>query len=181
MLEVLDYMSQNNIDIFGLAETNIHWNNGETYKKQQRKLRKLTNDPKAQLITSDTNIPWTRHFKPGGTALLINSKVASHVSHKDSDYPLGRWSIIDLQHKNTKICICSAYIVGKTEICPTKNYTAAYQQWQILSKNNNHNHPRDQAIHDLATKLKQKITKEFEIILMLDANDNIKTYKGIIS
>ena len=112
MLEVLDFISQNNIDIFGLAETNLNWNNGETYKKQQRKLRRLTNDPKAQLITSDTNIPWTRQFKPGGTALIINSKVASHVSNKDSDYPLGRWSLIDLQHKNTKICICSAYIVG---------------------------------------------------------------------
>ena len=156
MIEVLEFKSQHNIDIFGLAETNINWNNGETYKKQQRKLRRLTNDKKPQLITSDTNIPWDRQFKSGGTALIINSQVASHVSNKDSDYPLGRWSIIDLQHKNTKICICSAYIVGNTEICPTKHYTAAYQQWQILSKQDNDNHPRDQAIQDLNQMLKKK-------------------------
>ena len=65
MLEVLEFKSQHNIGIFGLAETNINWNNGETYKKQQRKLRRLTNDKKAQLITSDTNLPWDRQFKPG--------------------------------------------------------------------------------------------------------------------
>ena len=75
MLEVLHHMSDQQIDIFGLAETNIHWNNGAIYKHQQ-KMRNLTNDPKAQIITSDTNIPWPRKLKPGGTAL--HSIVKSH-------------------------------------------------------------------------------------------------------
>ena len=35
MLELIQYMSQNQIDIFGLAETNLHWNNGEIYKTQK--------------------------------------------------------------------------------------------------------------------------------------------------
>ena len=60
MLEVSQYMNQNKIDIFGLAETNLHWNNGEIYKYQQRKFRSITQDPKAQIITSDTRIPWKK-------------------------------------------------------------------------------------------------------------------------
>ena len=36
MLELVQYMTQHQIDIFGLAETNLHWNNGEIYKNQQK-------------------------------------------------------------------------------------------------------------------------------------------------
>ena len=158
MLEVSQHIQEQQIDIFGLAETNIHWNNRAIYKYQQKKLRTLTNDPKAQIITSDTNIPWTRKFKPGGTALLINSKVASHVLNKETDYPMGRWSLIEIGQKKHKICICNAYIVGNTEISSTKQYTAAYQQWQILSKQNNNKHPREQAINDLISTLKKNTT-----------------------
>ena len=100
MLEVLNYMSTKQIDIFGLAKTNIHWNNGEIYKHQQRKMRKLTNDSKAQIINSDTSIPWPRKFKPGGTALLINSNVASHMVTKETEYPMRIWSMIDINKKN---------------------------------------------------------------------------------
>lgn len=64
--------------------------------------------------------------------------------------------MIDIGQKKIKMCTCTAYIVGNTEICPTKQYTAAYQQWQILSKQKNHNHPREQAIKDLTLKLKEK-------------------------
>ena len=77
----------------------MHWNNKNKYKTQQKKLRTLTRDPKAQIITSDTSIPWTRSFKPGGTATLINGKVSSHVTHKENDYPMGRWSLIDISQK----------------------------------------------------------------------------------
>ena len=50
-----------------------------------------------------------------------------------------------------------------------------------MSKNHQNLHPREQAITNLIKKLKQKIKNGFEIILMLDANDTIKTHKGIIS
>ena len=36
MLEVSQHMQDQQIDIFGLAETNIHWNNKAIYKYQQK-------------------------------------------------------------------------------------------------------------------------------------------------
>ena len=79
-----------------MAETNINWNNGELYKKQIKKVRGIINDKKAMLIISDAHVPWRRTFKPGGTCILANGSIASHILKKNNDYPLGRWSTIEI-------------------------------------------------------------------------------------
>ena len=128
----------------------------ERYIKLNKKLRYIYQDPKAQIITSDTSIPWTSKFKPGGTAKVITSKVSSYVTNKENDYPMGRWSMVNISLKKHKICICTAYIVGSIEIIPNKHLTAAYQQWKIMSKNNNTQHPREQAMSDITKKSNKK-------------------------
>ena len=63
--------------------------------------------------------------------------------------------------KKHKICVCTAYIVGTTEICPTKHLIASYQQWKTLSTQQNNHHPREQAISDLTKKTETKNKKWF--------------------
>ena len=110
---------------------------------------------------------------------MVQSLLTSFL--KNNDYPLGRWSTIEIGHSKKKIFICNAYIVGPSPISHARNNTAAYQQWILLSKKNCDIHPRKKAINDLIDLIKNKIEKSYEIILMLDANDTIKTHKGIIS
>ena len=86
------------------------------------------------LFTSDTLIPWRPSFKPRGTCLITSGKITSHVIKKSNDYPLGRWSLIEIGHSKKKRVICNAYIVGMTPISHARNNTAAYPQWVILSK-----------------------------------------------
>ena len=55
--ELTAHMKEYQTDIFGLAETNRHWNNGEVYKGTKNRIQKYLNDNRAQLYTSDTDVP----------------------------------------------------------------------------------------------------------------------------
>ena len=129
--EITDFMLTHQVDIMGMSETNTHWNDGNIYRETLTKIRHGLNDSKTYLYASDAKIPWKERYKPGGTASIISSTVNAQMVHKSNDYPLGRWNAMTLGPMGSKITIITAYIVGRTQIIPTKDKTAAYQQWQI--------------------------------------------------
>ena len=139
------------------------------------------NDSKTYLYASDAKIPWKERYKTGGTASIISSTVNAQMVHKSNDYPLGRWNTLTLGPMGSKITIITAYIVGRTPIVPTKDKTAAYQQWQIANKQQTQSqHPRDTACLDIKKKLSEETKKGHAIILMADFNESVDKENGLV-
>ena len=151
-------MRQHEVDILGLAETNTNWRNGNIYKFILHRIRKGLQDKKAFLYTSDSNIEWTTNYKQGGTAVITTSSITAQTTMKQNDHPYGRWNTITLGPMEHKVTIIVAYIVCNTHIDPTKDKTAAYQQWQLMCNepNSNGQHPRKRAISDLKNSFNKK-------------------------
>ena len=140
-------MTANNFDIFGITETNIHWNNGEVYRRLMHEAKRYTKDSHTNITPSDTQVDWHTQYKPGGTVTIVKGKLTTMLMNKHNDFPLGRWSSITIGPPNHQLVIITAYIVNHTTIDPSKDKTSAYQQWQLLSQRDEKLHPRIKAIY----------------------------------
>ena len=94
---------------------------------------------------------------------------------------MGRWSSVTIGPPKHELVIITSYIVNHTAIDPTKNKTAAYQQWQILSTINKKYHPRRQTIIDLLHFIHTLRTSGKEILLFMDSNENKNMNKVFIN
>ena len=124
--EITCFMNKYNINICGLSETNVHWNNNTYYRTEINKIRQYLNDSKAYLNTSDTDIPWTQRYKPGGTATISKKIISDQTTHRYNDRPYGRWNTIIIGPTQHQVAIVTAYLVCNTQIIPEKSITAAY-------------------------------------------------------
>ena len=149
--EITAFIQEHQVDFFGLAETNRHWNNMLTYNNYLKTIKNNFNDAHYYLYTSDINIPWRSEYKQGGTKMITRQNITTRISQKENDFPLDRWSTITIGIMHHNISIITSYIVCNTTINAEKTQTAAYQQWDFISNTNskcNHN-PRKHAIADL--------------------------------
>ena len=96
----------------------------------------------------------------------------------DNEY--GRWITVKMGTSMNKIAIITSYIVGKREITPTKNKTAAYQQWLITSCNREPGHLREKSKKDLIRHVESLQEEGNHIIIALDANIKRTDKQGII-
>ena len=55
--EITSYMSENEIDIFGISETNIDTNDNHTYPQLKKAIRKNLTDKNSYLTASATRTP----------------------------------------------------------------------------------------------------------------------------
>ena len=118
--EILSYMHINDCDIFGITETNIHWNNGEVYRTLMKEAKKYTEDSRTNIIPSDTKVEWNNRYKPGGTLTVVTGKLTTMIMEKEIDSPLGRWSSVTIGPPTHQLVIITAYIVNNTIIDPKK-------------------------------------------------------------
>ena len=139
-------MAENNIDIFGITETNLNTNDPTIYHQLTKESRKHLNDNNAHITASATKTSTKTKYKPGGTAIITTQHITSQTMLRDYDHPYGRWTTIVLGPPNHQVAIITAYIVCNTQIHPTKTKTAAYQQWLLMCANNFKGHPRKKAI-----------------------------------
>ena len=159
-MEVSSQMMEHKIDIFGLAKTNTHWNNGNIYRKALNSIKKTMKNTKAHIYTSDSTIEWKSRYKPGGTAIITNGQITNQVEQIENDSPLGRWTSITIGPPTFEITIITAYIVCHTQITPNNDKTAAHQQWKISSLSGKRiTQSRKTAIKDLITHVKKTSTK----------------------
>ena len=128
IMEVSSQMMEHKIDIFGLSETNTHWNNGNIYRKALNTIKKTMKNTKAHLYTSDSTIEWKSRYKPGGTAIITNGQITNQIKQIENDSPLGRWTSITIGPPTFEITIITAYIVCHTQITPNNDKTATHQQ-----------------------------------------------------
>ena len=85
--EIADYMNTHQIHICCLAETNIHWKNNQIFSNILKRFRAAMNDRKAYLTTSDTNVSWSRTYKPGGTATITTQLISDQTTSRFYDNP----------------------------------------------------------------------------------------------
>lgn len=125
-------MTTNHIYVRRLAEINIHWQNNHIYSNVLIRFRVALKDSKVYINTSDTNVKWSRKYKPGGTATITNQLISDKTTSRFYDNPYGRWNTTIIGPPQHQIAIITAYIVCNTPIIPEKCHTAAYQQWERI-------------------------------------------------
>ena len=174
--DIVTEMTEQQVDILGLAETNINWNPIRT-KKALKVLRTQFKHSLLLNATSDEISP-SLH-KPGGASLAIVGNIVGTISKKYiDDTGLGRWvyTVLNAKH-HRKIVIITAYRLCHNSL-PKGHETTYSQQYRILRRQNVKNpQPKQLFDHDLIELIKNWKQNQYEIILMIDANTNILDQK----
>ena len=169
----MNYSNTYNIDILGLAETNLNWHNRGTKESMLHKL-KSSITKNTRIITSSANIKTKSNFLPGGTMMISHNQISNRTSSSVDKSPMGRWTSITLQGKrNNKITIITTYRANKNDISRCGPSTIFSQQWHyqhslgIIQPN-----PRQSILEDLETYINELKNRGDEIIIMMDANES---------
>jgi hypothetical protein len=171
-----DQLKKLQVDAFGCAETNIAWTVASSrYAQSQMKLH----HQQACLTTGNSLEVGTTKYQPGGTASRILGKWTGRILSTLTDTSgLGRWTGHLLIGKNNfQIAILTAYR-------PVLNngYNTSYQQqWRILRNENTHDpDPRALFLADLTGAIHSWRQKQYEVIILWDANGNIDSHTSPI-
>jgi hypothetical protein len=119
---------------------------------------------------SESDITFKNHHKPGGTLTMVVGSWQSCVTEKGHD-PTGPGSWSYLKFSSNK----QNFIVPCKTMGPTTTWT---QQWLLLREKNKNPDPIKAFDKDLADTLKAWKQKGHEILLMIDANEDIGSKPG---
>jgi len=165
--------------LFCVQETNTAWTPQTlaAFKNQCR-----TTYPYHKLAVSssqDKNDGW---FQPGGTATIALDVWASRVIKWGCDEVLGRWSYLEMVGQHDKrFIIASAYRVGPQDFDATTN-TSTAQQTRLLQQQGILNpNPRQQFVTGLIRQITKWRQQEKEVLICMDANENVDDPKSQIS
>lgn len=71
-------MVRNNIiDIFGIAETNTHWNSGNIFRLSLTTIKNMNND-KSHLSTLNAAIKWNKKY----TTIITSANITQQIKEK---------------------------------------------------------------------------------------------------
>jgi hypothetical protein len=175
---IVKTMSHLQLDMFGLTEPNINFNN----KKIELHLRDIAKatDRNIQLSTSCSNQLNHTDKKMGGTMSILAGRWAGRKTDVDSDKK-GRWSSITLQgKKGWKITLITAY-----QVCQQKggegNTVYHQQQLDFEEEGKRHVNLRKLFCSDLAQYVRSLHTNNHIVILMGDFNEDLNTDGGQIN
>jgi hypothetical protein len=163
--DLCEEIKHSNIHILAAAEHNLDTNKFAVRKTLQDIARQTFTHHSLQTATSSVRA--NKFYKPGGTLLLAQGDMISHIKEKGSN-TLGRWTWMKLVGKNQKlITVISAYQVC---IRPThRTGTTAYHQQQSLlrQKGAKKANPRKYFHRDLNEFIRIAKTRDENIILTL--------------
>jgi hypothetical protein len=170
--------------ILCLAETNTNWNMLSQPSNTHRIMRKVWTTSNLQV--SQGKESFKSSYQPGGTLTAIVGRWTSRVISKGVDpHGLGRWSYITIRGKGDKIItVITGYRVCSSTLGSIGEKTAYKQQFRHLSQKwREHNFsttpdPHRQFILDLQSWIEALISKNHEIILSLDNNEDITLHEG---
>jgi hypothetical protein len=174
--EIGFYTNVNQVDLLGLAETNLDWQSYRIHNQCRHHLASFWQQHVFQVASSTITFGLT--YQPGGVAMLTGNRWASRVSKKHTD-ALGRWVYNRMQGRaNTNLTINAAY-----QPCKTEGPTTAYQQQWILLRPRGIGNPNQQQafVDNLDTILLSLLAKKHEFVLILDANKSMSERKSAIA
>jgi hypothetical protein len=161
-----------NVTGFGFTELNTTLK-GLQFRRWNEITRRTFQTSKT--ITSESDILTDSTYKPGGTATTIVGKWQARISERGSDTSgLGRWSYVIISSNKKKLAVITAYKPCKT----TGPTTAWTQQWILLREHNKTPEPIKAFYEDLNTTPKEWRSKGMEILLLIDANEQVGATPG---
>jgi len=156
---------------FLAQETNIPWKptNLQSIRSQCQQIHRHL-----KMATSSSTDSTTGQFQPGGTLTLALGKWASRVIQWGSDDPLGRWSYLELVgQQGMRLIIVSAYRVCPQQFDPTTSTVTAQQTRILLQQGVPNPNLRKLFITDLVTQINSWRNQHKEVLVGLDANENV--------
>lgn len=143
--EIAAGIEKSQIDILGLAETNIAWHTLGTQNQLKTQMRRANSQCKT-CASSAPYIPDKTLYLPGGTCMVTLGPITTRVIEaQEEPTDLGRWCHITLQGKDKRLLkIICGYRVGQTN---RGLNTAFNQQYCILARtqdNQTHVRPSSQ-------------------------------------
>jgi hypothetical protein len=157
------------VDIFGIAETNLKWNT-----RLQETARSICQRHyhSALLSVSSSTDPTRTEYQPGGTATIITNKWTGRSTTSIHDHSgLGRWSGFKLRRNNNKhLNILTIY-----QPTISTGFQTCYQQHTNILRNKGITspNPRKQLLSDLTHTINLMNTEGDFTIIMMDANEGL--------
>jgi hypothetical protein len=176
----IGYMARQQwISILALAETKIDWKKGKAKRQCLQALKSFWTA--AKIGTASSMLDFESIYQPGGVLQLIGNEWSSRVVRTEEDPKrMGRWIGMTLQGKQGQaITMISAYQVVDDSNALHRPRTAYKQQWTMLRTDGDRNpDPRKAFVTDIIKYITREQEQDNDIILMLDANDNLTDPKS---
>jgi hypothetical protein len=170
--QIMTTMKELQVDIFGFAELNKTMNHGKKLNWTHIMRKYFYYSRSAH---SESNIKMNS-YKPGGTMTMVTGKWQSQITEYGQDpRGLGRWSYIKISTNKKLIIIAMAY-----RPCATQGPSTSWmQQWVLLRQEGIPDpDPIKKIYKDIETTLTGWRTDKHEIILLMDANEQIGQSPG---
>ena len=163
-------------DIFGLAETNVHWymlyNHASLYARVKRRWKNF------KISTSHNKHEKIGKTQRGGTCTVAVNQVAfREYSRGQDETGLGRWSWLEFRGKDEHVTrVYTAYRPGGKPNKKTTAHTTVYEQHirYIRDKEEKDMDPRTYFDKSISNEIKS-IIHNTNIVLMIDVNQNVVT------
>ena len=162
-----------------LAETGVAWDNMTT-KRAFQKIAKA-HDRRLCMTTSSAKTNFTSHYKPGGTATLVDGVWSSNIVERGEDpHNMGRWSFITLAGRKKKLLtIITAYRTSKKAAKHVGPNTAVAHQALLLRANGRQIGTAAACITDLEEFISNLQSDGNDILLAIDANEKFSNDANI--
>ncbi len=171
VLEIGEALKTHAVDIFAFQETNTDWRSQAKSKTYER-LQKVYHH--VRVSTSSSTIKYNTPYQPGGTMTAVTDNYVGRVTEIGSDKEMGRWSYVRvLGRRGRNIVIASVYNVCVHHGHKIGDRTAHAQQVGILRKIGRDQSPRKAFLEDFNKQVEEWISKEYEIIISGDLNEEI--------
>jgi len=171
MQAITKELNQLHASVFAAQETNVNWDVDSRHQLVTQCQRTSPQIKFATLTSAEKSSNW---FKPGGTLLLAMNQWTSRVTKYGNDSHLGCWSYMKFIGKNDKwLIVISAYRVCNQQFDAASQTMTAQQIRLLQACSIACPKPQKIFLDDIIQQIKQWWNTNHEIILCMDANDNI--------
>jgi exonuclease III len=169
--EIHGFLKEGEFDVFGMAETNIHWHNSKTHAKDL-----MYGWFRRSHITYKyyRDFPGSSKHQVGGVLQLAIGDITCRIKESGGDTSgQGRWTWQTFQGKAQRILrIITAYRPVMNRV----NVGSVWHQQQYYADTNDlQGSPHERWLQDLKIALQTWLGQGESIILMADFNDDIRS------
>lgn len=172
--QIFNAVQDSEIDILGMTESNVNWNKMQSAHRWNTRINNWW-ECNTSIMAFNTTDLQLKKFQPGGTIMTSIGKAAHRVIKQGKDPSnLGRWcwSLYRGKH-DVKLRIITLYRPCQPTSAGTN--TAYSQQLRYFDAKNDERCPRAAIMEDIYPQLQQWLDEGDQLILMLDANENLRT------
>lgn len=167
------FLRKYKLDIFGLTEPNLHWDSLDPTDRWEARMAGMGWKHAHHNIAFNTTDDSTQEWQPGGCILTsLERMVHRKISSGADPTGLGRWCWTRYRGRHdVTLRVITAYRTCVTS--KTGPRTAHSQQQRYLHANDDDRTPRQAMLADLCTALKQYKDSGDQLIVMMDANEDV--------